>query len=100
VHSYRTPHFLFVLFVEGSIRLAEADRRQNGKNPFFVYSEVFIALSAAAAVLWMTQDCQIVYFQTKSTKFGYILEDLGMKNACIYILNVLQPISIFYGSLV
>jgi hypothetical protein len=55
------------------------------------------------------QGCQMVYFQTKNPKFGYILEDLAMEDVCAFygrlvyftaILYILWPFGIFYGYLV
>jgi hypothetical protein len=47
-----------------------------GSNPgfFFVYFSTIPPPSHS-------QGCQMVSFQTKNSQFGYILEDLGMKNA-------------------
>jgi hypothetical protein len=43
----------------------------------------------------------MVYFQTKKSKFGYILDGLGMGNVGIFmtIWNILRPFGIFYGNL-
>jgi hypothetical protein len=40
------------------------------------------------------QGCQMVYFQTKNSPFGYIWEDLGMENIVIHIF---WPFGIFYN---
>jgi hypothetical protein len=51
------------------------------------------------------QGCQMVYFQTKNPKFGYILEDLAMEDVCAFygrlvyftaILYILWPFGIFW----
>jgi hypothetical protein len=44
----------------------------------------------------------MVYFRTKKSQFGYILEGLGVENFGIFmtIWNILRPFGKFYGSLV
>jgi hypothetical protein len=41
----------------------------------------------------------MVYFQTKKSQFGQILEGLGMGNVVIFltIWNILWPFGIIYG---
>jgi hypothetical protein len=63
------------------------------------------------------QGCQMVYFQTKKSQFGYILEGLGIESVGIFygrleytyyrhllyviiIWNILRPFDIFFDRLV
>jgi hypothetical protein len=56
-----------------------------------------------------TQGCQMVYFKTKKSKFGLIIEGLRIENVGIFydnlqyftaVCNILWPFGIFCGHLV
>jgi hypothetical protein len=42
------------------------------------------------------QGCQMVYFKTKKSQFGYFVEGLGMEN----VVYILRPFGVIYGRLV